>query len=184
MLRQSGSIETFKASFEGRLQALSQAHDLLTRSNWEGAELATVTARALKPFDRGNPSPITIDGPNIVLIPRAALVLSMTVHELATNAAKYGALSTATGRLTVGWRVEAHNGGERLVLTWRERGGPLVKPPAKRGFGSSLIERGVGYELDAEVKLDYAPEGLDCEIRLPWPIASDDVSEGDLAMAA
>ncbi len=189
MLRQTGSIETFRQSFEGRLRALAEAHDLLTRTNWQGADLGAAVTRALKPFDRNDPATLAMDGPPLTLMPRAALVLSMMFHELATNAAKYGALSAAGGKVSVSWRVEeAANGKQRLVLQWRETGGPKVPPPGRPGFGSNLIERAVAYELDGTVDLRYPEHGVECDVTLPWPIeaegAADPDADGTLAAAA
>lgn len=179
MLRQTGSIDAFRTSFEGRLRALAQAHDLLTRTNWEGADLETTVTRTLKPFDRSEPSAIEIDGATLTLPPRAALVLTMMFHELATNAAKYGALSVAGGKVAVSWRVEDEGDRQRLRLDWRERGGPKVSPPAQRGFGANLIERGVVYELDGSVDLRYPEDGVECAIQLPWPIEAEGEAEPD-----
>ncbi len=148
--------ETFVRAFEARLLALSQTHNALTDSQWAGAGLRPILAQELAPYD---PSRIVMHGPDVNLPARVALSLGMVFHELATNAAKYGALSTETGRLLLDWRVEP---ADALVFEWREEGGPAVVAPARRGFGSRLIERSIGAELRGQVAIDYAREGLAC----------------------
>jgi PAS domain S-box-containing protein len=147
--------------FEERLIALARAHDLLTRGNWEGARLREVAETALGPHMAGGR--IALSGPDARLTPKAALAIGMALHELATNAGKYGALSTEAGRVTLDWRL-AEDG---LRLCWRETGGPPVRPPARRGFGTRLMERGLPHELHGGIRLDFAPEGLCCEIEAP-----------------
>jgi PAS domain S-box-containing protein len=161
-LRHTPSSEDFQTSFTSRLVALSRAHDLLTAENWEGARLRDVLAHELAPHG-GALDRIEMDGPDVELGPRTALSLAMAFHELATNAAKYGALSNNDGRLSVVWSEE----GRRLVLTWTETGGPKVEPPSRRGFGSRLIERSITHELRGELSVDYAPQGLRCRLSAP-----------------
>ncbi len=153
-----------KRAFEGRLIALSCAHDLLTRSNWENAALEDLAADTL--HARGvQERRIEIKGPRVLLSPRQALGLAMALHELATNAAKYGALSNDTGRVELSW---ARTGTPpRLTLTWRERGGPPVARPKKHGFGSLLLERALAKDLDGEVVTAFDPDGLTCTIAAP-----------------
>jgi CheY-like chemotaxis protein len=109
----------------------------------------------------------TIEGPDLLLRPKAATALGMAVHELATNAAKYGAWSAPAGQVEVGWNFRGLAGARTLCMTWRERGGPKVEPPQRRGFGSVLIERTLAYEMNGTVRLDFAAEGLVCEIDIP-----------------
>lgn len=156
-----------RAAFEERLLALSEVHTLLTRENWEGAGLREIAAQALEPYKsrHGDSDRFAIDGHNIRLRPKTALALAMAFHELASNAAKYGALSSETGRVTVDWA----RAGDRLCIVWRENGGPPVAPPSRRGFGSRLIERGLAHELNGTVRLDYRPEGVVCTIDIPAP---------------
>lgn len=157
------SIEGFRADLEGRLRALADTHDLLRAERWRGASLHGLVTRALAPHD-GPEERVRIEtGPELSLAPPAAAAIAMALHELATNAAKHGALSRPGGRVEVGWAAE---GGE-LVLRWRESGGPTVEPPRRRGFGREVIERGLAYELDARVRLDFAAEGVACEVRAP-----------------
>lgn len=149
-------------SFLDRLRALARVHDLLSETAWEGASLHDVVYRTLEPYAEGGDR-FAADGPNVRLVPNAAVTLNMAFHELATNATKYGALSTATGRVDIAWRAD----GDVVALDWRESGGPAVDPPDRRGFGSRLIERGLAHELGSEAEFAYRPEGLRCHIRLP-----------------
>jgi two-component sensor histidine kinase len=154
-----------KAAFEGRLIALACAHDLLTRSSWESAALEDVAADTLQV--RGpNKQRISLSGPPVLLRPRPALALAMAFHELSTNAAKYGALSSDDGRIDVSW-MKSDGPAPQLTLVWREQGGPPVKPPRRRGFGSLLLERMLGTDLDGEVAADYRADGLVCTITAP-----------------
>jgi PAS domain S-box-containing protein len=169
-LRGAGSPAQFRRSFEERIVALSKAHNLLTTRNWQGVDLKEILIEQLEPYAT-DAARLVLKGEPVALTPRAALTLSMVFHELATNAAKYGALSTTAGRLEVRWSVgEAMDGPHReppvVTLTWRERGGPPVVPPARRGFGSKLIERSTG-ELDGEAQVEFAAEGLSYTVRIP-----------------
>lgn len=155
--------EDVRGAIESRLGALSRSHDLLTRESWETASLQDIADQALRPFVDGNADQLTITGDEIRFRPKIALALGMAFHELATNAAKYGALSTSAGRIVITWSTA----DDRLRLQWRERGGPAVVPPEKKGFGSRLIERGLAYDLDGSVRLDYAPAGVTCDIEMP-----------------
>jgi PAS domain S-box-containing protein len=166
--RAGRSAQEVRAAIEGRLLALSAAHDLLTRHNWEGADVREVVERATAPFTTAAEPRIRASGPGVTLTPQQALAISMALHELATNAAKYGALSVLGGWADVRWRT---NGG-RLQLTWEERGGPPVTPPANRGFGSRLLERGLAGDLQGEVSLDFRATGVCCRISAPLDRAS------------
>ena len=160
------SLPQAQEAFSARIVALAEAHDLLTRENWEGAELSDLLTglQAL----HGAPGRFAFTGPPVRLSPRMALSLSMALHELATNAVKYGALSTVAGHVRIAWSVtskpEAASGVARLVLTWTESGGPPVSSPARRGFGSRLIERGLAAELSGEAHIDFQPGGVVCRI--------------------
>jgi two-component sensor histidine kinase len=110
-----------------------------------------------------------ITGENIRFPPKAALALSIAFNELATNAVKYGALSNASGSILIGWTMGAASAGERLLLSWKEEGGPPVTPPAHKGFGSRVLERGLVHELEGTVHLDYRPDGLVCTMEIPLP---------------
>ncbi len=148
-------------AFLARLFALSSQHDLLTLDNWEGASFEGVVRRALRPYREDDRNRFEVEGPAVHLDPKRALALGMGFHELATNAAKYGALSNATGTVRVTWTIDPD--GKFLRLSWEERGGPPVTPPARRGFGLRLIENGLGRELGGVVRIDFAPQGLVCE---------------------
>jgi PAS domain S-box-containing protein len=152
--------------FESRLTALSRAHDVLTVESWEGAELRQVASRALEPF-ASKDGRVSIDGPNVWLTPKQALALSMTLHELATNATKYGALSNDAGTVQVSWVVATLDGSGELELTWTEQGGPPVSPPTRKGFGTRLIQRNLAHDLGGDATIDYRPQGVVSVIRSP-----------------
>lgn len=167
--RGAESAAVLREALETRLDALAALHDLLTREGWRGAGLADVVHATLAPFEDGA-GRAEAQGPGLRLMPNAALVLSMALHELATNAAKYGALSVLDGRVEVSWRLDrpAHApSGATLDLLWRERGGPAVAMPPRRGFGSRLIEAGVTYQLGGDVRLAFEAEGVECRFRIP-----------------
>jgi PAS domain S-box-containing protein len=154
-----------RAVFENRLAALSSAHDLLTEENWEAASLRRVVSDSLAAVPR--PDRIAIRGPDLALTPKTAVSLAMALHELATNAMKYGALSNDEGTITIRWSIAE----SRLHLEWREAGGPPVVPPSGRGFGSRMIERGLAAELAGKVTIDFPPTGLVCTVDAPLPAA-------------
>ncbi|MGZ9060507.1 MAG: HWE histidine kinase domain-containing protein [Allosphingosinicella sp.] len=170
-LRASDDPKVVRESIESRIFALSRSHDLLTHQNWECAGLHDLIDAALEPFGvaNGRSERLKVEGANIRLVPKATLALGIAFHELATNAVKYGALSNDIGTIRIAWDTGMQPGGERLILTWRERDGPAVVPPTRKGFGSQVIERGLAHELGAKVRLDYLPEGLVCTIDLPVP---------------
>jgi len=169
-LRAEADPKVIRESIESRIFALSRSHDLLSHQNWEGAGLRSLIDAALKPFVvNGHAARFTIEGPNIRLSPKATLALGIAFHELATNAVKYGAFSNEVGTIHIGWTIEALLGGERLILVWRESGGPLVTPPTHKGFGSQVIERGLAHELEGSVHLEYLPAGAVCTIDVPVP---------------
>ena len=163
-LRSSQSTASGRKSFEARLMALSRAHDVLTAESWQGANLDEIIAQAIAPYRGPQPNRIAIEGPPIRLPAKMALSFSMALHELATNAAKYGALSDHKGTLKIAWHVERNDRSSRLRLEWRELDGPPVVPPQHKGFGSRLIERGLAQELNGEAKMEYLPDGLRCAI--------------------
>lgn len=153
--------EEFWAAFEGRLLALSRTHDLLYQGKWEGASLADVLRSELLPHTDGDSPSFVLSGRDIRLGPVAAVTLGMAFHELATNAAKYGALSVPEGKIRVHWEVDARH---RLYLEWEEVGGPPIQMPRRRGFGSRLIETVLARELSGEVHLDFPLEGVHCSM--------------------
>jgi two-component sensor histidine kinase len=165
--RQGGTVANFLERFGARLQALSRAHDLLVQESWHGASLEELVRAQLGHYlDRDNPQ-ISLAGPEIRLRPEAAQSLGLALHELATNAAKYGALSRARGRVAVEWRLNPVERGGHLEIVWQESKGPKVGAPRRRGFGSMVIEHNLARALDAEVELDFLPEGLRCRIVVP-----------------
>ena len=166
-LRTSPTLEEAGARFDARLVALAGAHDVLTRENWEGAALLEIVHKAIAPYRSRDHDRFTVEGPDIGLTPRFALALAMTLHELSTNAMKYGALSRDGGRVDIVWAVAGHKGARELCLDWQERGGPTVSPPTRSGFGSRLIEQSVVQDLGGRVAIDYARGGIRCTIRAP-----------------
>ncbi len=166
-LRSSRSPEQFEAEFGARLMALSRAHDLIMRETWTSADLRELLGDTLAPYAGEAPPRVTISGPEVRLSPTAAVTLNMAFHELATNAAKFGALSAVDGHVEVDWTIDSAGPTPVVELFWRERGGPAVAPPVWRGFGSRLIERGLAQELGGQVRLDFAPAGVFCAVRLP-----------------
>ncbi|MFD1301531.1 sensor histidine kinase [Methylobacterium marchantiae] len=159
-----------KAAFEARLLALARVHDVLTRESWDGAELGNVVADAIAPLDSAGASSsrFIVSGPHLRLPPRLALSIAMALHELGTNAVKYGSLSREGGTVTIAWTVE--RGEEtRLLLRWSESGGPPVTQPTRTGFGSRLIERSLARELAGEVQLLFVASGVVCSIEAPVP---------------
>lgn len=166
--RSAANIDAFRNDFGSRLLALARAHDLLTQQAWQGAMLRDVLRGALAPYLSGTRGRIEIvEGPRIQLTPNAAVTLGMGVHELATNAAKYGALSNDAGKVTLAWNLARLTEGDLIEIVWREWDGPPVRPPSRRGFGSRLIERGIAGEFGGRVEMDYRPDGFCCTARLP-----------------
>lgn len=175
-LRRGEVAEQVREALAARLVALAEAHDVLTDEKWAGADLLELAAQAAAPYVslRGI-SPIHIDGPSVFLPPKTAIAMALAFHELATNAAKYGALSVPGGKVLLSWTVAAAQGGRTLRLGWLERGGPPVRPPQRSGFGTRLIQRGLASELQGAVSLDYQPAGLVCSMEALLP---DEPSEG------
>jgi len=165
-LRHSDSAQTFRTAFEARIMALAEAHDLLTESNWGGASLKHIVERVLIPYSDPSRARYDLPAQDVQVGPKAAVSLVMAFHELATNAAKYGALSNGEGSLRVNWNVMNDQAPPRLFIRWEEIGGPRVNPPIRQGFGSRLI-RGLAQETAGEVRLDYAPGGLVCTVDIP-----------------
>lgn len=169
-LRRAQSPAHFVEAFNGRLGALSRAHELLTRGEWKHASLAEVLAQAVAGFGGVDGERIRAAGPAIHLAPEVSVAMHMTLHELTVNAAKHGALSVEGGRVAVGWSVDLGAAQRVLDLTWTETGGPAPALLPKRGFGSRLIEQGIARELGGQAKLTFAPEGL--RFRLLAPLSA------------
>jgi two-component sensor histidine kinase len=164
---QAIAAQTFRSAsraerekFDGRLGALAEAHNLLSEERWQGSGLQDVIDRVLQPYLLNNPERLRMFGPKVPLSPRVAVVLSMILHEIATNAAKYGALSNDTGVVTLDWEVMTEDGKPKLRLIWTETGGPHVVAPVQRGFGSQLIERSARDQLGGEATVDFLPHGV------------------------
>ncbi|QFU17250.1 sensor histidine kinase [Microvirga thermotolerans] len=166
--RGSGDPETYHRTFEARLLALSATHNILTRELWESASLEDILDAEMIPFGGLDQNRVRASGEPVRLKPQQALCFGLALHELATNAAKYGALSVPHGRLDISWRAEPDEAGRtRLAVDWVERDGPPVEPPRRLGFGSRLIERSIRDELDGLLEMRFAPEGLRCFMSLP-----------------
>ncbi|WP_309085208.1 HWE histidine kinase domain-containing protein [Chelativorans sp.] len=151
-------------TFSGRLAAMADTHAMLMSDHWASAELRRTVQVAVKPFESTQHPRITMQGAPLVIHARAALALSMAVHELCTNAIKYGALSSDEGRVSIDWSLSPGPEGDIFTLLWAERGGPPVEPPKRAGFGSRMIERALASELSAKVDLDFQPAGLVCRM--------------------
>jgi PAS domain S-box-containing protein len=175
-LRTPSDPKVIRESIESRLFALSRSHDLLTREKWESAGLLDIVHDALEPFgvSGGRADRIAITGENIRFPPKSALALGIAFNELATNAVKYGALSNAAGSILIEWTMETTPAGQGLLLDWKEKDGPPVTPPAHKGFGSRVIERGLAHELEGTIHLDYRPHGLVCTMHIPLPRGTRD----------
>ena len=174
-LRRATNVQDGLAAFSARLIALGQAHDILTQTSWTSAPIAAIVDNALKTHRPEDPTRIAIAGPDLRLNARRSLALALGLHELATNAAKYGALSNDTGQVSVDWSLATTDGDRHLSFVWTETGGPVVAPPESRGFGSRLIEQAMAAEFGGAVEMDWRPAGLVCrfEARL-----TDDLDEG------
>jgi PAS domain S-box-containing protein len=159
-LRNATDLSAARTAIEGRIGSLARAHDHLTDRSWSAADLKEVVRRALEPFSA---SQLELAGPSLDVSPKHALALSLALHELATNAAKYGALSNPEGRVKITWTSDSAIYG----LCWRESGGPPVVAPSRRGFGSRLLEENLFRELGGETRIDFAASGLCCEISAP-----------------
>jgi two-component sensor histidine kinase len=178
-MRSSGTLENFSGAFTGRLKALAIAHDVLTETRWIGIGLGELLAAVLAPFRSADESRVSISGPAILLPARVVVPLSMVLHELATNAAKYGALSTRRGRVDITWQLTGGN-DRSVALVWHERDGPTVNASAATGFGTKLIDRVISHDLDGKTEIDFDPAGVRCTIAFPLgdianrrPTASD-----------
>ena len=158
--------EAVRESFEGRLEALASTHDLLTQAHWESADLKDLVHQSLVAC--GVAGRASVDGPRLRLGSSTAVTFAMVLHELCTNAIKYGALSVDGGRVSIGWTIVA-DGERRFHFTWQESGGPPVRAPERRGFGSRLIERALAGDLKGEVELDFCADGVRFRIDAPEP---------------
>ena len=161
--RSAETLTGFVEGLDGRIQSMAKAHSLLSEARWEGVSIARLLHEELEPFGPRD-NFVTIEGPDLVLTPKSALSLSLAIHELVTNAAKFGAFSTPGGTVAVRWTLAGDNG---VSLSWAEAGGPRVRPPSRRGFGSTLIERALAMETGGRATLRYEPDGIVCDVFLP-----------------
>jgi PAS domain S-box-containing protein len=165
----SSSMGEFVAAFEGRIKSMATTHELLSSRHWQGIPLAELVRHELAPYTTANNT--RIDGPGVVLTAEAGQTLAMVFHELATNAAKFGAISVGSGRLSVHWNVwnVAQNGGSqsRLCIRWEESDGPNVVPPTRSGFGTSIVRELIPYELGGSVEPEYPSAGFRCKVEIP-----------------
>jgi PAS domain S-box-containing protein len=166
-LRAGGVPNSVRESLEARLASLSEAHNILTRESWEGAGVWEIVRTAVAAHLNTDPAAARfhLKGADVWVPPRIAVALALALHELATNALKYGSLSVPQGEVEISWDVDGPPLERFLRLEWRETGGPPVKPPEKRGFGSRLIENGLAAELGGAANLDFRADGLRCEVR-------------------
>jgi len=158
------SVEEFAEVVGGRVQALARAHDQITRHQWGPGALRDLITAEAEAYLSSKAERVRLTGAPTALAPDAFSLLSLVIHELMTNSAKYGALCDQRGHVTVDWKQDARGD---LIIEWRERDGPPVKPPTRRGFGSTIIEHSIPHDLDGEVTLDYRPEGFQARIRIP-----------------
>jgi two-component sensor histidine kinase len=165
-LSQAGTPEGLKQVIEGRIQALANVHSLFVETRWIGTELSTIATQELAPYSGKEKMRVRIDGPQVLLEPNAAQAIAMTLHELATNAFKHGALSVTNGRVDLTW---SHEPNGELYLRWTESGGPAVREPMRRGFGRRIIERLIAQQK-GKARFDWRSQGLACEITLLTPV--------------
>ena len=163
-LSQAGTPHGLKEAIEGRIEALANVHSLFVQSRWRGAELGNLVKQELSPYSHEGEERTRIDGPTVMLKPDVAQAIAMALHELATNAAKYGALSRAKGEVHVKWSFAAD---DRVMLRWTEAAGPPVNPPTHKGFGTDVIGAMIRAHVGGDMRLDWRTEGLVCEIALP-----------------
>lgn len=164
-LREAPSLDAAAKTIASRLSALGVSHDLLIRESWTGAGCRTLIENAIMAFQTEGLKQFTIHGENIAISSGPAVALSMVIHELSTNALKYGALSRPEGRVSIAWSVDADT--ERFRLEWKESGGPPVVEPMKKSFGSRFIEQALPGQLQGEARLIFEPTGLICDVNIP-----------------
>jgi two-component sensor histidine kinase len=168
-IRKCGLPKNVQDDFEARLVALSRAHDHLTGERWGHVDLRTIVQKAVEPYRELSSDMVRIYGEQIKVGAQASLTLAMIFHELANNAAKFGALSSNDGRLAVSWEVANEVREPTLVIDWMESGGPPVSAPARFGFGSRLLQQGISRQFKGSARLDYDPSGLRCRMEIPLP---------------
>src|SRR5262249_33101375 len=162
-LTRATTTKDFIEIVEGRVHALAATHNLLSSTRWEGADLRKIVEEEMAPYHATHRQRVFADGPAVVLLPATAQAMALALHELATNAAKYGALSTDTGALAVSWRVDP----DALVLEWVEIGGPPAAEPARLGFGLTIVRSSIEAQFRGGVDFEWRPEGLRCTLSIP-----------------
>jgi two-component sensor histidine kinase len=163
-LSRADTPEQLKLVIDGRIRALASVISLFAKTRWAGADLRTLIAEELCPYCLHGPGLGRLDGPDLMLEPKPAQALAMTLHELATNAAKYGALSADSGRVEIEWSRTAE---DQIALRWAESGGPHVRPPTREGFGTQLMQAMIRGQLKGKIGFDWRPQGLACVIIFP-----------------
>ena len=163
-LSQSDTADGLKNAITGRIQALTNVHRLFVQSRWTGADLRKLATEELAPYCQDGEARVQLDGANLVLEPSAAQAIAVTMHELATNAAKYGALSVPDGRVQIAW---SHAADGQLIIRWSESGGPSVRAATRNGFGMRVIDSLIRGQLNGKLRFDWRPEGIVCGIVLP-----------------
>jgi two-component sensor histidine kinase len=163
--RRASSLDEFGQAFEGRLMALAKSHDTLTRSGWAGGDLQNIVLESCRPFS--DPSRLVLNGPQVEIPNRVVVGIGMVLHELATNAAKYGAFAASNGTVRIEWRLEPGEPHGNLRLRWKERDGPPVVPINKKGFGSTLIVSIVESDLSGKAEMVFEPDGLRFDLAIP-----------------
>lgn len=167
-LRATDTDRRVRENLTARILALADAHKLLVDQNWAGADIRTIVEKAVSPYESEGDRRLRVDGPNVRLSPQQAVSMTLVLHELTTNAVKYGALSTPGGRIEASWNLHYDELGARhMTFLWVESGGPPVSMPERRGFGSRLIARSLGDETGGRARIEYAPEGVRCGVHLP-----------------
>jgi len=175
-LTRANSQQGYIEAVEGRIHALAQAHTLLSESRWEGADVRTLVGEELAPYRNGDVARVTMEGPAVILSPEKAQNLALALHELATNSAKYGALSAARGMLAVAWQTDRNI----LTLSWRESGGPPVQAPASQGFGTKILNASIKHQIGGNVVWDWLSSGLQCTVQIPIEREGRPAGEGPL----
>jgi PAS domain S-box-containing protein len=164
-MQASSSMEQFVSALDGRIRSMGSTHELLSHRRWLGIPLAELVEREFAPYTTG--SNTEIGGPEVMLSAEAGQTIGMVLHELVTNAAKHGALSVPSGRVSIRWRLPLNGASDRLILTWRETGGPLLVPPSKSSYGMQVVRDLVPYELGGTIDHVLAPEGAHCQMEIP-----------------
>jgi two-component system CheB/CheR fusion protein len=178
-MRRAGTMEEFSKAYMGRIHAMTAAYSLLSSENWHNIPIQALLMEELKPFLATGHDNVILHGPAVLLAPRPALALGMAIHEFMTNAVKYGALSVTEGIVTITWRTQDAGADTTLVLEWVESNGPEVSPPTDRGFGMTLIERGLRQDMSASVQVDFPAEGVRAVLHAPLRADAVQAQTGD-----